>query len=781
MSKLASIPLIDRVRLLTGESYFTTPGNADLGFEGLWLVNGPAGPAGIAQHSDRRPALVAPGPTGLAATFDVDLVERVGELLGRETAAQGSDVLLTPVVNFHRSAFGGRNFEAFSEDVALTAAMGAAMIRGIQSAGVAACVKHLAGNDVETFRLSADVRIDDKLLHETLLRPFEEAVLGANVRMIMAAYNRLNGTPMVENAGILTEVVRHQWGSDAVIVCDWRAARSTVETALSGLDLVMPGPAGPWGESLATAVEAGLVPDELVTQKVERLMSLRPPEGRRRRTDGPPPRGVFAEDADARELLRETAAASVVQLTGSAESLDIPRGATVALIGDAVLRPTRVGGGSAMLPVPERPSLREELLALRPDLAITEAAGGGLHRYPLPFAGDDTVITASLISADGTVLYSEAVESFDLMWGLGDGRPVAEAAELIIDLRPAPEGLSEDSPLASERRELTLWGLGTVSVPGLFEPVRLAGADALSHPDTFMRPPSVAVTFDWNGTLTIRAAIADFPVMRLVGALTQPGLDKGDALAHAVREAASADVAVVVVGTTEHDETEGVDRQSLELPGWQDELVRRVSAVARRTVAIVNAGGAVLLPWADDVDAVLYGWYAGQEGLGAWADVLTGEREPRGRLPFGIPSSDEQARLASDEPQGEAFLLREPFGYRRSAGSARFPFGSCVGSSDWDDYDLEGSVSDGFVISARNVSAGNRRRTLLLWEEDEHGRRLVGWSQLVAGPGERVSGVVTLDRRAGQEWAGSEWRPCEGAVRYVVADDAEAVPVAAAG
>ena len=176
----------------------------------------------------------------------IGLRERLGRLLAAEARRKGVDVLLAPTVNLHRSPYGGRHFECFSEDPLLTARIGVAYVRGVQAGGVAATVKHFVANDSETDRFTLDARVDERALRERYLAPFEPIVGEAGVWAVMAAYNSINGVTATEHP-MLAEVLKGEWGFDGVVMSDWYAARSTEPAAKAGLDLVMAGRCGARG------------------------------------------------------------------------------------------------------------------------------------------------------------------------------------------------------------------------------------------------------------------------------------------------------------------------------------------------------------------------------------------------------------------------------------------------------------------------------------------------------------------------------------------------------
>jgi beta-glucosidase len=247
---VAGLPVLDKVLLLTGADSWCTQGADALGPRPMITSDGPAGVRGVVLD-ERHPSSSLPCPSALGATWDPGLVGELAAALGAEARAKGVDVLLAPTINLMRTPLGGRVFECFAEDPVLTARLGVAFVRGVQSAGVAGCVKHFVGNDSETQRWTYDARIAEHVLRELYLAPFEACVREAGAALVMAAYNKVNGVPMTEHAQLLRDVLKDEWGFDGVVTSDWHAARSTAATALAALDLAMPGPDGPWGVPLA--------------------------------------------------------------------------------------------------------------------------------------------------------------------------------------------------------------------------------------------------------------------------------------------------------------------------------------------------------------------------------------------------------------------------------------------------------------------------------------------------------------------------------------------------
>ncbi len=261
-----TLDLAAKVALLTGASMFTLAPQEKIGLHEIRLSDGPTGVRGL-KFSGGPVVALFPNATLLAAAWDTGAAYEVGRILAEEALAQRIHVVLGPTINLHRSPLGGRLFEAYSEDPLLTGKLAAAYVRGMQDQGVAACLKHLVANESETDRNTMNSVVDEATLREVYLLPFEIAVEESDAWTMMAAYNDVNGVAATEQHHVNNEIVKGEWGYRGLIMSDWFAATTTAESANGGLDLVMPGPGGPWGDALVKAVERGEV-DESVTVSI---------------------------------------------------------------------------------------------------------------------------------------------------------------------------------------------------------------------------------------------------------------------------------------------------------------------------------------------------------------------------------------------------------------------------------------------------------------------------------------------------------------------------------
>ena len=742
-SRLAALDLEQKVRLLTGADFWALYEEPAAGLRRLVTSDGPAGVRGE-RWDERDPSANVPSPTALAATWDEARIERLGGLLAAECRRKGVDVLLAPTVNLHRTPYGGRHFECFSEDPSLTARIAIAYVRGLQEAGVGATVKHFVANDSETERFTLDALVDERTLRELYHAPFEEIVREARPWAVMAAYNSVNGHTMTESP-LLREVLKDEWDWDGLVMSDWFAGRS-LDAAAAALDLVMPGPGGPWGDALVAAVRDGRVSEEAIDDKVLRILRLAARVGALDGVDAPAAPPEFDVPAE----LRATAAASFVLARnhGTLLPLNGPSLRRVAVIGPNAAVARTLGGGSATVFPPYTVSPLEGLRAALPHAEVTYAAGVRTHER-LPVAADLDVELRYI----GTDLAPEPRRAGDYHW---NALPAGTTAvEVHTTLRAETAGEHVIGASGTGRFRLRLNGetafdatlsLGPDADPAeahMFPPQEGAPVtlEAGEEVDIVLR---YEVEPDAGSSFTSPAAVFKLNIER-------PHGTPAAMLEEAVALAREADVAILVVGTNEEVESEGFDRSTLALPGAQDELVRRVNEANPRTIAIVNAGAPVLLPWAGRVPAVLLSWFPGQEAGNALADVLLGKAEPGGRLPTTWPASEDG--LPSSQPVHGVLAYEEgtEIGYRRQ-GEVLFPFGHGHGYTSWDYLAIE--PADGGV-RVRVVNSGTRRgREVVQVYTDRPELRLAGFAGVEAEPGEQVEVEIAVPERALARWDG---------------------------
>ena len=767
-SLVARLSLEQKVRLLTGADSWVLHGEGDVGLRPMVMSDGPAGVRGV-RFDAANPSSSLPCPIALGATWAPDLIEELATALGREARSKGVDVLLAPTINIVRTPLSGRGFECFSEDPFLTARIAVAYVRGVQKAGVGATAKHFVANDSETERRTYDARVSEGVLRELYLAPFEAAVNEAGAFLVMAAYNSVNGATMTANSPLLHDLLKGEWDFDGVVVSDWSATTSTVPSAVAGLDLVMPGPHGPWGDKLVAAVRAGTVQESAIDDKVLRLLALARKLGALNSagSNGAGPHAALIDP----DLMREVTTRSFVLLQNNGGLLPLAAGSVhrVALIGPNAIEPQLQGGGSVRVLAVARPGLADSMRdAMDVQVTVNQGvltaatvaipAAGTLHD---PVSGRNGV-RLEVRDAGGSVLYDAPHATSVLTWW--DGLPDAvhlRGAEVILRARYRAE---VDGP-----HVIGAAGVGQMRIA--VGDVVVAEATSLPPRDVveaLSRPPELRVPVSMQAGREVDVRVEFRPDSRFVTMRLgiAPRWQEERLLEQAAQAAAAADVAIVVVGSAEGTESEGFDRDTMALPGRQDELVRRVAEANPNTVVVVNSGMPVLMPWAGDVAAIIQGWFGGQAFGEALADVISGDAEPGGRLPISMPRSETDSPVLWAQPDNGVLPYREGLlvgyrGYDRKETEPLFAFGHGLGYTDWEYESMtppEVAISPGddveLVLRLRNSGKRAGREVMQLYVEPPHDdpsrplRTLAGFASVAAEPGESVEATLTLGARS---------------------------------
>ncbi|MBS2211966.1 glycoside hydrolase family 3 C-terminal domain-containing protein [Carboxylicivirga mesophila] len=520
---IARMTLDEKVAMCHAQSKFSSPGVPRLGIPELWMSDGPHGVRGEINWDNwgyagwTNDSITAfPALTCLAATFNPQLSYEYGVAIGEEARYRKKDVLLGPGVNIYRTPLNGRNFEYMGEDPLLVSKMVVPYIKGVQSNGVAACVKHFALNNQERWRSHIDVQVSDRALHEIYLPAFKAAVQEGGVWSVMGAYNQFRGQFTSHHELLINKILKGDWAFDGVVITDWGSAHDTKEAALNGLDIEM----GTWTNGLTFSesfaydnyflakpfrdmIKSGELSESVVDEKVRRILRLMfRTNMNRERSFG------RANNVEHSHVARKVAADGIVLLKNDKGFLPIGEHTdlTIAVIGENATRSMTNGGGSSEL------KARYEVSPLE----------GIKQRFK-----------------NATIIYS---------MGYASGPP-AYGREL-------PSGLD---------------------------------ADSLS-----------------------RAA---------------------------VKAAAEADMVLFIGGLNKnhYQDCEGGDRQHYHLPFGQDELIRRITDVNPQIAVVMVSGNAVEMPWLHDVKGLIQAWYNGSEAGNALADILSGEVNPSGKLPFSYP------------------------------------------------------------------------------------------------------------------------------------------------
>ncbi len=786
----AVLTLDEKCLLLGGASSWRTHPVPRAGIPVVKMSDGPNGVRGEFSGDDRTPSVVVPVGIVQGATWDPELIGRVGDLLGREARRKTAHVLLAPAVNLHRTPVGGRTFEYFSEDPELTAALAVATVRGVQAHGVAVTVKHFVANDTEVERHTVDVQVDERVLRELYLRPFEAAVRDGGAWGVMSAYNQVDGSFCAASTHLLRTVLREEWGFDGFVVSDWFGAHEPVGSARAGLTVEMPGPTRVYGERLAAAVREGLVAEADVDALVTDLLRLVERTSAVERSADEPETSV--DDPAERALCREVAVAGTVLARNTGAALPLTGVRTIAVLGPNAADTRTMGGGSSALQSLPSTSVLEALRA-RTDGVVHEV-GCSLDRFtPLPapgrLVGPDGAPGLELRFVDGTDAEAPAAHT---------GR----ASESVLRyFGSVPAGVGPGPCV------LTLRGAYLPEVDGPHEvglivtgrPSVRVGDAQLARGGEPLPPGDAFFGFACAEQTAVLDLVAGEPVpidveLRMANPFAgvrlgvRPPVDD-DLLARAVEAARTADAAVVVVGTNDEWETEGSDRTTLALPGDQDALVRAVAAVNPRTVVVVNAGSPVAMPWVEEVGAVLLPFFGGMEAGEAVADVLLGAADPGGRLPTTFPVRLEDAPAWPHyAPAGGVQTYGEGFGvgYRghdRSGVAPLFPFGHGLsyGEAAWGEAAVVEDAGT-FTVTVPVTATGERDATVVVQgyvapvdpPVEREPKALRVWDKQVVPAGTTASCVLVFGPEAFRRWddVAHRWTVDPGAYDLVVAASA---------
>ncbi len=653
---LAVMTLAQKLQLVDGTGFsFGTPtgyaghiaGIPSLGIPDLYLADGAVGvgngSTGVTQFPDG---------TNDAATWDPAAVHAVGAADGREQAAKGHNVSLSPNLNILRTPYGGRAFEGYGEDPYLSSQVAAADVAGLQSQGVIATPKHYIGNDQETLRNSINVQVSQRALAE-IYDPAFKASVDAGAGAVMCAYNQVNGSYACENSQTIRDTLDGVMAFKGFVMSDWGATHSTVASAAAGLDMQMPGGTGfgpdYYGAPLAAAVADGSVSVATINDMVTRILWAMFSVGVFDHTY-PAPSSVLGTDVSSaadNQTALQAAEDGAVLLKNTRGVLPFGRGVkSVAVIGDDAGSDARYGGGGSASVTPTNPVTPQAGItarAARSGDSVTYSQGNSnylsLSAVPdtafTPTSGTGPGWTATYYSgpaASGTPLGSEVVTSLNVTSTpsiVTTAGATTWSVKYTATMNPPATGTDEFGLSAGGPASLSIGGQQIVSyrpgtgstftgladvTAGQATPFELdvTGISASTGGGPFGPPPPVTLTWAPQENLLWEAA---------------------------AKAAASADVAVVFASNYS---AEGSDLQTLQLPGDQDQLIQAVAKANPRTVVVLNTSGPAYMPWLNNVAGVFEAWYPGQQDGNAIAALLYGDVNPSGHLPETFPAGPGQ-------------------------------------------------------------------------------------------------------------------------------------------
>jgi len=678
---LSKMTMKEKVTLLSRTDGLSVPGIERLRVPPLRLVNGPHGVG-------EEPGTCFPAGVAMAATWNEDLVNEVGIAIGEEALAKGCDILLAPTVNLHRIPIAGRNFESYSEDPFLSARMGINFINGVQSKNVAVSLKHYAMNNQEWDRYSVNVLADERTMREIYLYPFEKAVREAAPMTIMSAYNKINNIYGSHNSYLLNDILRKEWRFTGVVISDNGAIHDVEAAAKAGVDIENPGPQVYFGDSLLAAIQDGKITEQIIDQKVRRVLELifnlglmDEPQNR--------PKGSL-NSPEHQTLARKAAEQAIVLLKNKNGILPLNKDKieTIAVIGPNASS-TRLGGGGSSEVIPfYSVSPLDAIKKVLPETVKIEFNNG------VDFVQDYPVVKSRfLVPPNGKSgqfgLKGEYFNNDNL-----NGNPVLVRIDKEINFdwgRNAPaEGINDNN--------FSVRWTGKIKAPKTGK-IRLAissndgsklyiNQKLLVHNwglhATKMKSNEIFVVKDREYEIMIEY----FEAGNNANIKLEWQLDKPARLfdPQAVKIARKADIVIIFAGLNKDIEGEGFDRETMNLPVSQEELIKAIAAVNKNTIVVLNNGSPLAMTdWINDVSAIVEAWYLGQETGNAISDILFGSVNPSGKLPVTFPKKYE------DNPTYNSYPGKD--------GIAEFKEGIFMGYRHYDKENIEPLFPFGYGLS----------------------------------------------------------------------------------
>ena len=694
---LARMTLDEKIAVIHAQSKFSSPGVKRLGFPDLWTDDGPHGVRPDVlwdeweQAGQSNDSCVAfPALTCLAATWNPALARIYGESLAEEALYRNKNVMLGPGVNIYRTPLGGRNFEYMGEDPWLASRMVVPYVQGLQSKGVAACVKHYALNNDEEYRHQVNVIISDRALHEIYLPAFKAAVQEGGAWSIMGAYNLYKNQHNCHNATMLNKILKQDWGFDGVVISDWGGCHDTEEAITNGLDLEF----GSWTDGLTMGatnaydnyylavpykklIKEGKYTTKELDEKVRRVLRLfyRTTMNRHR------PFGFLCSESHYDAALK-IAQEGIVLLKNDRNLLPIDQQTTkkILVVGENAIKMMTVGGGSSSLKVQKEILPLDGIKARFADADVDYARG---------YVGD-------------------TVQSYN---GVTVGRS-------LYDVRP-----------------------------------------------------------------------------------------KSELIAEAVEKAKNADVVIFVGGLnkSDHQDCEGHDRQSYDLPYAQNEVIEAIIKVNPRLVYVNISGNGAALPWIQKVPAVVQGWFIGSEAGEAIASVLAGDVNPSGKLPFtwyaslsqcgahatgSYPGTWREDYKIIDEEYKEGIYvgyrytdsnkLKPLFAFGHGLSYTTFKLGKAVA----DKQQLSAGQQISFTVPVTNTGSRAGSETVQLYisakqsKIDRPVKELKAFQKVMLQPGETRNVTLTIgtDALSYYDEATSQWRTDPGKFEALIGTASDQLP-----
>lgn len=680
--------------VIAGIDFWHTKALPEHGVPSVRLTDGPNGVRGT-KFFNGIPAACFPCGTAMGATFNKDLLEEAGKKMGEEAKGKSAHAILGPTINMQRSPLGGRGFESIGEDPFLAGLGAAALVRGIQSTGVQATIKHFLCNDQEDKRMGVQSILTERALREIYALPFQLTVRDAYPSAFMTAYNGINGTMCSENPKYIEDMLRKEWGWSGLVMSDWFGVYSTSPGVEAGLDLEMPGPTKFRGEALKFIASTGKPILHKIDERAREVLKFVKRCAAAGVKENGPEKTLDTPETAA--LLRKIGNESIVLLKNENKVLPLKRDKKTLVIGPNAKTATYHGGGSASLVAYYAVTPYEGITA-KLESAPEYTVGAYTHRF-LPLLGNQLKTPEGKQGMTWKV-YNQPPGTTDRK-KLDDIYLKKSEMHLVDYYNTELEALwyadLEGSFVAEEdcTYELGVVVCGTANAY-VNDKLIVDNTTKQVQGDAFFgsatREERGRVDLKKGETYHFKIQFASAPSFTLKSGAFTPGhgslrvggckvIDPREEIEKSVRLAKEHDQVVICAGLNADWETEGTDRANMKLPGVLDDLIAEVTAANPNTAVVMQTGTPTEMPWLDKTPAVIQAWYGGNETGNCIADVLFGDYNPSGKLSLSFPKrvQDTPAFLNFRSEAGRTLYGEDVYiGYRYyefADLAVNFPFG----------------------------------------------------------------------------------------------------------
>jgi beta-glucosidase len=803
---LVKMTLPEKVSLAHASGKFHINAIERVGIPEMWLSDGPHGVRHqIERHTwdsagwTNDHSTYLPHLTSVAASWDVEMARLHGQVLGAEARDRKKDFILGPGVNLARLPLYGRNFEYMGEDPILAAKLVVPQIQAIQKNDVAATVKHYALNTQELNRTGVNAKPDERTLREVYLPAFEAAVKEGGVLGMMGSYNEYYGTNANQSKHLVMDILKGEWGYKGVLLTDWHVDINTYDAAVNGLDLEMGTNVDDYqdyflAKPFLKMIEEGKIPESVADEKARRILRVQHSIGMYDENRLPGSRNTKAHQAAARKIATEGVVLLKNDLVEGKAALPINKNTVknILVLGPNADKQHGTGGGSS-----EVKSLYE----------ITPLAG-----LKARFGDDVNITVMRARSSKLGAIASDYVESrhwtgtpaWNVSYFKESTRENITDKAWIVDskFKAKDTSITQHITMSAKIKPLTN-GLHQLKVETLggFQ-LKINDEVVIKHEDSVGSSADISVL---SHDIALRAGESySFEIEydgrdRFTLGWDAPG-ELFSSEAEYIAAAKKADAVIYFGGLSHGDDRESIDRPDMKLPNSQDEIISKLLNANEKTIIFLVAGSAVEMPWVEQANAIVWGWYGGMEAGHAFADILTGDVNPSGKMPITLPARlEDTAPIALNDYNAKESLYTEGvfIGYRwfeQQKIKPTFVFGHGLSYTNFDITDISLSAvkitaDQGITVTAMVKNTGDvaGAEVVQLYLHDiessveRPAKELKGFAKVYLAPGESKQISISLNKRDLSFWdiTTNNWKAESGSFEVMLGSSLSDIRLAA--